>query len=69
MGDVPNIAVKPLCGISSNHARDARARAWQYVFECHRRNVSKEDSPVLATLDDTRGETRHDSRATSNRTR
>jgi hypothetical protein len=31
-----NISVKPLSGISPEQARDARARAWNYVFQCWR---------------------------------
>jgi len=34
MPDVQDIAVKPLPGISFEEARDARARAWSFVFRC-----------------------------------
>jgi len=34
MGEAGYIAVKPLPNISPEQARDARARAWAYVFEC-----------------------------------
>jgi hypothetical protein len=43
-------------------ARDARARAWAYVFECFNRRVNQEGSPTLATLEDTRGDSKYDSR-------
>jgi hypothetical protein len=32
--------------------RDARAHAWQYVFECYRRNLSKEDPPATSRPED-----------------
>ena len=36
--DVPHMAVKPLFRISPEQARDARARAWSFVFECYENN-------------------------------
>jgi hypothetical protein len=38
MGDARDIAVKPLPGTSPGQARDARARAWRFVFECYENN-------------------------------
>ena len=35
MTDARHIAVKPLPGISPEQVRDARARAWAFVFDCH----------------------------------
>ena len=34
MPDAPDIAVKPLLGISPEEAHDVRARAWAFVFQC-----------------------------------
>ena len=35
MTDARHIAVKPLPGISPEQVRDARARAWEFAFDCH----------------------------------
>jgi hypothetical protein len=34
MNDATRIVVKPNPGITPKQARDARARAWAFVFEC-----------------------------------
>jgi 5-methylcytosine-specific restriction endonuclease McrBC GTP-binding regulatory subunit McrB len=34
MPDVPDIAVKPLPGISPEQALDVRAKSWAFVFRC-----------------------------------
>jgi hypothetical protein len=34
MNDASHIAVKPLPGISPVQVRDARARAWAFIFDC-----------------------------------
>jgi hypothetical protein len=39
MPDARYITVKPTSGVSSDQARDARARAWSYVFECFDRHT------------------------------
>jgi hypothetical protein len=41
MPDARYITVKPTSGVSSDQARDARARAWSYVFECFARHTKK----------------------------
>jgi hypothetical protein len=30
----PSVAIRPASGITLEQARDARARAWTYVFQC-----------------------------------
>ena len=34
MSDAPHIVCRPQPGITPEQARNARARAWAYVFEC-----------------------------------
>lgn len=34
MSDTPRILVESTCGIIVEHARDARARAWVFIFRC-----------------------------------
>jgi hypothetical protein len=34
MPSAQHIAVKPLPGVSSDQACDARAKAWDYIFQC-----------------------------------
>jgi hypothetical protein len=46
MPDTQYIIVKPLSGISPEQARDARARAWSYVFECFDRHTKKKAAPA-----------------------
>jgi hypothetical protein len=62
MPDVPDITVKPLPGISREQALDARVRAWGFVWECFRRHEGQNGGSVLAAPDDTRGESKRDSR-------
>jgi hypothetical protein len=38
MNDARRIVVKPNPGITPEQARDARARAWAFVFECFYRH-------------------------------
>jgi hypothetical protein len=33
-----DILLKPARGITSDQARDVRARAWRFVFECYENN-------------------------------
>lgn len=53
---------RPAPGTSQEQARDTRARAWAYVFQCFHRREGQEDSPSPAALDDTRGESQFGSR-------
>jgi hypothetical protein len=42
MGDARDIVVRALPGVTPDQARDARAKALFYAFECfHRRNAQK----------------------------
>ncbi len=34
INDAPVLGVKPTPGITPEQARDARARAWRFVFDC-----------------------------------
>jgi hypothetical protein len=61
MPDAQHIGVKPPYDFTPKQAHDARARAWAYVFACFNRRAKQEGSPTLATLKDTRGESKHDS--------
>jgi hypothetical protein len=45
MRDAQHIAVKSPAGITPERARDARARAWAYVFDCH---ANKEGRPTTS---------------------
>ncbi len=35
MNDATSIVVKPNPGVTPKQARDARARAWMYIFRCY----------------------------------
>ena len=37
---------KPDAGLTSEQARDVRARAWSYVFECFNRHTKKKAAPA-----------------------
>jgi hypothetical protein len=37
---------KPDAGLASEQARDVRARAWSYVFECFNRHTKKKAAPA-----------------------
>ena len=41
----PRKATTSRPSVTSEHARDARAQAWAYAFECFYRRVGKEDNP------------------------
>jgi hypothetical protein len=56
--DSARVVHRPHSGISQEEARDARARAWAYVFDCHRKHVGKEGGP--ATAPDDRKGPKHD---------
>lgn len=45
-----DITFKPVAGSTPEQARDARARAWSFVFQCWQKK--QEGGPSLATLDD-----------------
>jgi hypothetical protein len=62
MSDAPRIILRPNPNVTTEQARDARANAWRFAFECLNRRVNQEGSPTLTTLDDTRGDSKHDSR-------
>jgi hypothetical protein len=46
MSDAPPIIHRSLPGISPEQARDARARAWAFVFDCYtRKKAARPGSP------------------------
>lgn len=51
MSDAPRIALRPNPGITTEQARDARARAWMYVFACFNRRNGQEGGPPTAPED------------------
>jgi hypothetical protein len=58
----PDITLKPCASASPEQARDARARAWSYVFECFDRHTKKGGRLLhKGDLDDVKG-SRNDSR-------
>ena len=56
-----DIAAKPSESASSEQARDARARAWAYVFECHSRRETEKGGPTTSRPDAAK-ESKNDSR-------
>ena len=38
--------LKPDAGLTSEQARDVRARAWSYVFECFNHHTKKKAAPA-----------------------
>jgi hypothetical protein len=62
------VTLKPAPGITPEQARDARALAWSYVFQCFHRREGQEGSPSLAALDDAMKGSKSD-RATSKSSR
>ena len=51
--DSPRIVRSPLSSISLEQARDARARAWAFVFECWRaKQMVAERAPEPEARDD-----------------
>jgi hypothetical protein len=46
-----DITLKPSASVSPEQARDARARAWSYVFECFNCNAKKKVASA-SDLDD-----------------
>jgi hypothetical protein len=57
----PRAISRPTSGISAEQARNARARAWAYVFDCWR----KKDAAGMTSThgDDTKGRSVDDFRA------
>lgn len=47
----PEIVCTPAPGITPEKARDARARAWAYVFDCFNRRNGKEGGPAKTAPD------------------
>ena len=39
MSDAPHIALRTQPGITPEQARDARARAWRFVFNCYEKKA------------------------------
>jgi hypothetical protein len=56
-----DIVVKPLSGISPEQARDARARAWAFVFQCwhakkgEQHDLTKDSTKECTTRPDKKG--------------
>ena len=46
--------------ITSEQARDARARAWRYIFDCYERKIA---AGASASGEDAEGGSKHDSSA------
>jgi hypothetical protein len=55
MCDPQHITAKPLRGITTEQACDARARAWAYVFDCFNHRNEQEGGPAAAPKDDVKG--------------
>jgi hypothetical protein len=53
MPDVPEIAMKPLPGVTPDQARDVRARCWDFVFQCwQEKQIAAEPAPEPDGYDD-----------------
>jgi hypothetical protein len=49
----PQVAIRSHSGISLEQARDARARAWAFVFQCwQQKEMAAEPAPELDSHDD-----------------
>ena len=62
----PRKATTPGHSATSQHARNARARAWAYAFDCYHEKEAA-TSPV-SRPDDEKGRSSNDSLATTNST-
>jgi hypothetical protein len=62
MNDAWRIVVKPNPGITPEQARDARARAWAFIFECFYRH-EKEAVSGRGGEDDASDEFTHEERS------
>ncbi len=40
--DAPVLGVKPTPGITPEQARDARARAWKFIFDAYRKKAAEQ---------------------------
>jgi hypothetical protein len=49
----PQVAIRPLSSMTSEQARDARARAWSFVFQCWQK---KQKAACGSRLYDAEGE-------------
>ncbi len=61
MSDAPRIVLRPNPNVTPEQARDARARAWAFVFECFYRH-EKEAVSGRGSEDDTSDEFTHEER-------
>jgi hypothetical protein len=48
MSDAPRIVLRPNPNITTEQARDARANAWRFAFECLNRRAEQEGGPPTA---------------------
>jgi hypothetical protein len=48
----PRIVLNPREGLTPEQARDARARAWAYVFDCFNRRREQEGGAAISATDD-----------------
>lgn len=67
MSNMSRIVHRPLTSIPAEQARDTRARAWAYVFECFNRHVGNEGGPATAPDNDAK-ESKNDSAVTQHYT-
>lgn len=57
-----DIIVKPCPGLTPERARDARARAWKYVFDCYGKkkggvpSTARNDGKEIKLIDENRRE-------------
>jgi hypothetical protein len=63
----PRLTISPAPGITPEQARDARARAWAFIFQCH---AKKNAAGVTSTNGDDamKGPLTHEDRAFPNYT-
>jgi hypothetical protein len=48
MNDTTRGVFRPAPGITAEQAKDARARAWEFIFDCHAKK--RPPSPVAPTM-------------------
>jgi hypothetical protein len=53
MNDATRIVVKPNPGVTPDGAREARARAWRFVFDCYakKKAITSEEKPASPPVD------------------
>jgi hypothetical protein len=44
MSSAPRLMSKPMSGITPEQARDARARAWKFIFDTYREKAAEQDN-------------------------